>query len=125
MEIDTSYLQYIRTKCAHLSIPKDEMDKFESYLTVQTVKKNEYLIREGDIPSTISFVISGLFRAFYLTSDGEEKTIVFRGKGRVLSSYSSYIKNVNSQFSIEALEESVVFSITIKDFEDLLHHNTC
>lgn len=125
MGIDKSYINFLRLEFDNLNIPKLEMDKFESILKVKQINKNDFLVKEGDIPDKIAFVISGLFRAFYITPNGDEKTIVFREKGRILSSYSSYIKNEYSKFSIESLEDSMVLYITIKDFENLLIKNDC
>lgn len=120
MKIDKMLLKVIYEEFEYLNIPKNELEKFESKLIQFNLKKNEYLVREGEIPDKIAFVISGLFRAFYLTNKAEEKTIVFRGKGKVLSTYSSFVKNENSKFSIQALEDSTVLYISIKDFEDLI-----
>lgn len=123
MEIDNIWIKIIKDEFYYLDIPKIESDKFISKLHPLKIKKNEYLVREGDIPYKIAFVISGLFRAFYLTHDAEERTIVFRGKGRVLSAYSSFVKDENSKFSIQALEDSIVLYISISDFEDLISGN--
>lgn len=120
MEINKLWIKIIEDEFNHLNIPTIERGKFESKLFPLKLKKNEYLVREGDIPDKIAFVISGLFRAFYLTNKAEEKTIVFRGKGRVLSAYSSFVKDENSKFSIQALEDSIVLYISITDFEDLI-----
>lgn len=102
------------------AIPHGEWLKIKSLLRPLILKKNEYFVREGDIPQKMAFVISGLLRAFYLTKEGQERTIVFRGKGKPLSAYSSFVKNQSAKFSIQSLEESVLFYISIKEFEDLL-----
>lgn len=120
MEIDELWLKVIKDELEHLNIPCIESEKFISKLIPLRIKKNEYLVREGDIPEKIAFVISGLFRAFYLTEKAEEKTIVFRGEGRVLSAYSSFVEDENSKFSIQALEDSIILYLTITDFEELI-----
>jgi CRP-like cAMP-binding protein len=107
----------------NFEIPSEEMDKLESMLITKTYKKKEFLVVEGNVADKVAFVISGLYRAFYLTESGEEKTIVFRGKGNIISGYNSYLKNEYSKFSIQALEESTVLYITVKDFETLLSGN--
>lgn len=99
------------------------MGKFKRLLSPMIIKKNDFLLREGDKPKNISFVISGLFRAFYLTKNGEEKTIVFRSEGRVLSAYSSFVKNETSKFSIQALEDSIVLFLSIQDFNKILNED--
>ncbi len=119
-EIKQSWIDYLYQIITDLRIPEKEWLKFKSYLSVLHLEKNEYLVSEGDVPRKMAFVISGIFRAFYLTESGDEKTIVFRGKGKPLSAYSSFIKNQYSKFSIQALEDSVLLYISIKDFEKLL-----
>nr|WP_281389062.1 Crp/Fnr family transcriptional regulator [Spirochaeta isovalerica] len=87
------------------------------------MKKGEFLIREGDMPDKVAFIASGMFRAFYTTDEGDEKTIVFRGTGRPLSAYSSHLENKEAKFSIEALEESSLLYLSIQNFEKLLSAN--
>lgn len=124
MEIEQSWIDDLHRQFIDLHISDDEWDKFKNLLSVLHYKKEEYLVREGDIPEKLAFVVSGMFRAFYLTESGNEKTIVFRGKGKPLSAYSSFVKEQPAKFSIQALEESIVLYITIKDFEKLMDGNS-
>jgi CRP-like cAMP-binding protein len=101
-------------------IPEEEFNILESMLIPEVFKKKEFLAVEGNPADKVAFVLSGLFRAYYITETGDEKTIVFRGKGNIISSYDSYIKNKDSKFSIQALEDSTVLYITVKNFETLL-----
>lgn len=121
--MNSSWIEYLHSIFKDLNISDFEWEKIKSMLKPLHLSKNEYLVREGDKPDKLAFVISGLFRAFYLTEDGEEKTIVFRGKGKPLSAYSSFIENSNAKFSIQALEDSNLLYITIKEFEKLLSSN--
>lgn len=123
MDIDQNWISLLKNEFLKLNIPPDEWKKFEKMLKPQKLKKDEFLIKEGDDPEKITFVISGLFRAFYITEKGEDKTIIFRGKGRILAAYSSFLENKKSKFSIQALKESTVLYITIKDFQTLLEGN--
>jgi len=124
MEIEKPWLELIDSELDKLKIPVTERDKFKSKLLPLKIQKNEYLIREGAVPNKIAFVVSGLFRAFYLTDKAEEKNIVFRSVGRVISAYSSFVKDENSKFSIQALEDSFVLYISISDFEELISENS-
>ena len=103
-----------------MDIPVGEQVKFRAMLSGLSLERGEHLINEGDMPRKIAFVLSGIFRAYYLTESGDEKTIVFREKGRPLSAYSSYLTGDSAKFSIQALEKSLVLFITIEDFEKLL-----
>ncbi|MBB6479866.1 cyclic nucleotide-binding domain-containing protein [Spirochaeta isovalerica] len=104
-------------------IPEREWERFSQLVKFMTMKKGEFLIREGDMPDKVAFIASGMFRAFYTTDEGDEKTIVFRGTGRPLSAYSSHLENKEAKFSIEALEESSLLYLSIQNFEKLLSAN--
>ncbi|MDC7125085.1 MAG: Crp/Fnr family transcriptional regulator, partial [Spirochaetales bacterium] len=104
-------------------IPIDEQQKFEKKLSGLYLEKGEYLLREGKPPHKVSFVVSGLFRAYYLTESGDEKTIAFRGRGKPLSAYSSFLNGEPAKFSIQALEKSLLLFITIEDFNTLCSEN--
>lgn len=120
MEIKNEWLDILNNEFEESKIPKIQLDTIKSKLRPLKLNKNEYLIMEGETPDKIAFVVSGLFRAFYTTPNAEEKTIVFRGKGRILSAYSSFVENENSKFSIQALEDSLILYTTILEFEKLM-----
>ena len=118
-DLNPSWLSELQRNFPDMTIPDEGMKKLKSMLSGISLKKGEYLIRAGEIPQTIAFIVSGLFRAFYLTESGDEKTIVFRGKGKPLSAYSSFVKGQTAKFSIQALENSLLLSVSIGDFENL------
>ncbi len=118
-DLETNWLNELGENFPHMNIPAGEQLKFKKLLSGLSLERGEHLINEGDIPRRIAFVVSGIFRAYYLTESGVEKTIVFREKGRALSAYSSYLTGDSAKFSIQALEKSLVLFITIKDFEML------
>ncbi|MDC7222985.1 MAG: Crp/Fnr family transcriptional regulator [Spirochaetales bacterium] len=115
----------ISKELRRLNVPSEERERFLSRLKPLRLSKDEFLEREGERPEKIALILSGLFRAFYLTMKGEEKTIVFREKGRVLSAYSSFLAETACQFSLQALEESAVLYLTIGEFEELRKHHHC
>ncbi len=124
MEIRKEWKDAIYTALQEFEIPEDEWKKFESCLQGIRLKNKDYLERQGEKPEYISIIIEGIFRAFYLTESGDEKTIVFRGPGKLLSTYSSFIDEKSSKFSIQALEDSIVLCISIEDFRKLIDENS-
>ena len=123
MEIRKEWKSVIHSQLQEYGIPDVEWEKFESFLKVQELKSKEYLEMQGETPRQISIIIEGIFRAFYLTESGDEKTIVFRGPGKLLSTYSSFIDEKSSKFSIQALEDGIVLYVSIEDFRKLIHGN--
>lgn len=105
-------------------IPEVEWNKVKSKITTITLKKGDFLIREGEYPRKIAFISSGLLRYFCTNSLGEEKTVVIRGEGRFISSYTSHLEKIPSKLSIQALEKSVLLCISIEYYEELLKNNS-
>lgn len=106
-------------------IPPLEWVKFKNLLKPLSLKTGDFLSIEGLEADKIAIIISGIFRAFYTTTSGNEHTIVFRGRGRIISPYNLEEKNRDAPFSLEALEESRILYLTVKEFETLLSGNIC
>lgn len=78
------------------------------------INKGKSFIREGEKPKNFAFVIKGLFRYYYLDSNGNEFTKGFIPENSFLISYSALIEKRASYFSIQALENA---SIMIIDYQ--------
>ncbi len=76
----------------------------------EEIKKGDYYLKEGQYSTKISFVESGLFRLFYLV-EGEEKLMLFFSDNQFMADYFGYITQSPSMRPIQALEDSVVYSI--------------
>ncbi|MCT4582503.1 MAG: Crp/Fnr family transcriptional regulator [Flavobacteriales bacterium] len=84
-----------------------------------TIKRNEYLNKKGIINSNLYFIKKGTFRIY--TVDGEtEYTIRFGYQNNMITAIDSFITNQPSQFYIQALKESQVYSISKQRFKCLI-----
>lgn len=92
-------------------LPENRIDELISIGKEKTIESSTYFIREGEIPTKIAFVISGLFRYVYIKDNGEEFTKGILTENNFLSSYSAMILKHPSHFFIEALETSKVLEI--------------
>jgi len=106
-------------------IPPEEWEKGISKRRYLHLKKNEYFVKEGSIPDKMAFIVSGIFRVFYITEAGEEKILVFRAEGRMLSAFSAFLENQTSRFYIQALEDADLLYIGVDDYEKFLSGNKC
>lgn len=77
----------------------------------QTIKKNDYFIREGQVCRQVGFVCSGIFRSFYHNSQGEEITYCFTFEGTFATAYSSFITQQNTVENICAVTDVEIFVI--------------
>jgi CRP-like cAMP-binding protein len=79
------------------------------HLTIKTIQKNEFLIKEGKQANELGFVVDGMFRQYY-TKDGEEKTTYFFFENNFIGAYISCITSKPSLISIEALSVATYIS---------------
>ena len=116
---------FYKTLIAFGEIPESELKKGLVYLKHLHLLKNEYFIKAGDIPDKMAFIASGIFRVFYITENGDEKTLVFREEGRMLSAYSSFLENKTAWFYIQALEESDLLYLSFNDYQKIMKGHQC
>jgi len=108
-------LQKLVAQFAHLS--QDDWDVALSKSKIISLKKGAYWVREGATCQYIGFVITGVFRIFS-TIEGKEiiAHFSFERRNPVLSAYTSFINQMPSVESIQALEDS---SLLILHYEHL------
>jgi len=61
----------------HSSLGPDESAFFTTLLHYREIPKKELLLKEGQFCKTINYVESGALRAFHLSPDGKDSTIMF------------------------------------------------
>ena len=82
-----------------------------SLLSVRTIKKNDYVLREGTVCNHISFVNKGLIKMSYIVGD-KEKVISFCNEGNYISDYQSFLTRKPSMIYLQALEPTELIETT-------------
>jgi len=100
-----------------------EIDEIFSKLTQKTFEKKAYLLRETQICNKNYFIISGLVRSFYVDNKGNEKITQFALENWWVTNMESYIKNVPSYSSIQAIEKTTVLFIDKEELDKLYKTN--
>jgi len=88
-------------------------------------KKGQYFVKIGDVPDKMGFILSGLFRVFYITEQGDERIIVFRNENYFLSAFRAFPENQPSWFAIQAIEPSIVVCYDLKIYKRHITEHTC
>jgi CRP-like cAMP-binding protein len=99
------------------SIPDNEWNEFEGLFKPRIIKKNEYFLHAGQFSTDFGFVEKGLVRFFYTTFEGAEFNQTFKKEGELMMSFTSILLNEPSNFSIQAIEDSLIHSADYKCFE--------
>jgi len=103
-----------------------EWTLFKSKLTIEYFQKGETILHIGDVCKKLYFIDSGLARAYMISEEGKDYTwtIFFNDKNAHMTNlfvidYDSFINQTPSLLNIEALEDSILFSVDYKDVQFL------
>ncbi|MEJ1237214.1 Crp/Fnr family transcriptional regulator [Chryseolinea sp. T2] len=118
----SSFALALRQLC---DLPAEEEAKVNAIAFSETIKRGEYFIREGAIPTRFGFVVRGLFRYYYLDTKGTEFTKGFFPENNFLTSYTAMKAHRPSYFAIEAMEDSDVVAIDYHHWHSLYAGHPC
>lgn len=100
------------------AISHADWDALEERLTVQHLKKGQFLVRSGEVCGQVSFVNKGLLRMFYLV-EGKEICTAFVAENNFISEYASFLTHTPSAQNIDALEDSQLINLSFDNMQEL------
>jgi CRP-like cAMP-binding protein len=109
---------FYRYTSSIISFTGAEKQLLESAFTFRQVPKKFKLAEEGRIAKELFFINKGLVRLYY-TKDGEEITGYIFKEHLFASSYDSFLRQVPSIQTLEALEDCDLLVISQKDLGQL------
>jgi len=125
MTIDNEkYISDLKTKFeSYASITETSWSLIESIITFQTLKKDETLLRNGQIAKNFHFICKGALRAYVTDYDGNiyNKNIFLEND--FAASTVSYLLNMPSNFTLEALEETILINLNYKKYRKFIDGN--
>ena len=92
---------------AHAAVPK-------------RVRKQQYLLEEGEVSDFLGFVVKGSFRLFRIGADQEEHIMRFAIENWWISDFISFMSGQPSNCYIEALEDSELIRFSKEKWNELL-----
>lgn len=107
-----------------IMLAEDCFTLLQNIFVPKKIKRDIYFLQEGEQSIELAMVMKGLFRAYYIDEKGGDITKYFYPEGSMLFSYKAYITRTNSQYSIQALEDSEILVARISDFEEVVKGNT-
>ena len=100
-------------------ITDKEIDSLLQVTTVKNYNKSDYFIKEEETCKHVSFVLSGIFRSYYISDKGEEITYCITFPNNFMTAYSSYLQAEPSKEIIQAITPAEILLIQKKDIEIL------
>ena len=98
-----------------ISLSSEEWAQLLPFLESKTLKKNGYLLQEGQICDSIAFVNSGVLIYFKFLENGKEVTTDFAFKGEWVTDNQSRLNNFPSIINIKAIVPAEIFVLKNKD----------
>lgn len=107
-----------------IMLAEDCVTLLRNIFVPKMIKRDIYFLQEGEQSIELAMVMKGLFRANYIDENGGDITKYFYPEGSMLFSYKANITHTNSQYSIQALEDSEILVARISDFEEVVKGST-
>ncbi len=95
-----------------------EGDYFTSKLIPRVFKRNELILPCGKTENYLSFIEKGVIR-FYTDKGEKEITFSFAFENSFVSAYDSFLMQVPAQYHVQALSNSILWSISYEDLQDV------
>lgn len=87
-------------------------------IVVREFAKKQVITEDGQVENYMNFINQGLIRKYYKTGEDEHIVQISR-EGHLVSSQESFYTRTPSEYVIDAIEPSIVLSLTYEDMERL------
>lgn len=100
------------------SFTEEDIDAALQYIHIESYKKGDHLLREGDVTAKSYSIISGCVRQYYLV-DGDEKTTFFYTEGQSIFSPNNISERIPAKYYLSCVEYTTVSIITLENQNEM------
>jgi CRP-like cAMP-binding protein len=121
MQADYIFFSYLQQ---FIPLEEDEfIQLIQPYIKHRYFQKKELVTEKGEVEDYINFVVDGLARKFYKSTQ-EEITLQISNKGHFIHVQESFHTQTPSEFYVEAIEPSTFVSISFNNLEKIYSSNS-
>jgi len=102
-----------------IPLTDDEFPLCTSQMVPKRVRKDNYLVQEGEHSKYLAFVTKGCLRSYTIDRKGGEHIIQFATEGWWITDMYSFLTGKGSTSFIDALEDSDLLLIDLPNYEKL------
>jgi CRP-like cAMP-binding protein len=121
----SGYEQLARYLRSWADVPGTELARIRTVFRPMQAGPGELLVRAGDPPSEVHFVVDGLVRVFYVDAEGVERTKAFRAENRLVCAFSAVLRGEPSQLFVETMTTSSLLVATREAFDRMVAGHPC
>ncbi len=113
----------LHTWLSSFGLPDQDIRVLLDTVEKRSLRRNEFLLREGDQAQSVAFIQSGIFRSYYLSDTDEDITYCFRFPGQLITAYSSFITGKPSVEFIQASQSAEVLLLPKPVLQKLMENS--
>src|SRR5690349_1467527 len=115
LSYDTSvFLEELQKRIA---IPEGHYEQFLELWEPKEFKRNEFILKAGEIPKFSIFVLKGCLRQFTVNEKGEESIVYFAEERHWIGDLPAMRSKTISNFNFQAIEECTLLTISAENWE--------
>ncbi|TAE10649.1 MAG: Crp/Fnr family transcriptional regulator [Bacteroidetes bacterium] len=103
----------------HIALTEEEQAHFLSLLVPKSIKRKQFLLREGEVCKHTAFVTTGCLRAYTIDRNGFEHILHFAPQGWWVADMYSLVSQQAGNLFIEAVEASEILLLSKSRQEQL------
>tara|TARA_R110002012_G_scaffold49843_3_gene129039 strand:+ start:3278 stop:3856 length:579 start_codon:yes stop_codon:yes gene_type:complete len=115
----TNLLSLINYINGVINLKPEDIEILKNYVTERHYLKNQYIIQQGDICKTESFIVSGCTKTFYVHENGQEHIIMFSVKDWWTADIGSFVSQTPADFNVQCLEDTTVIQFHYDTIDEL------
>jgi CRP-like cAMP-binding protein len=100
-----------------ITMPEGEFEKFIRLWEFKKFKRNEFILRAGEIPKFSIFVLKGCLRQYIINEKGEESIVYFAEERHFIGDLPSMRNKTKSNFNFQTLEACELLTISAENWE--------
>jgi CRP-like cAMP-binding protein len=104
----------------YVKLTNEEFEKIRSVCTYKKLRKQQYVLQEGDVWKLHVFIVKGCLRTYSIDERGVERIVGFGINNWWVGDRESLKSGKPSKFNIDAVIESEVILIMERDFTKLM-----
>lgn len=103
----------------YISLTDEEQALLLSLIEEEHLTKNKLILQQGAACTHINFVNSGTLRAFYLTPDGKDATVMFAVRDWWITDMYCFLNEMPAMLNIQALETCSILKLSKANLDQL------
>jgi CRP/FNR family transcriptional regulator len=114
--VQKQFQDYLKDK---IILNDEESKLIDSMMGKKKLRRNQYLLQEGDVCRFVIFVTSGCLRTYKIDEKGNEHIVYFAIENFWAGDRESYLNEIPSKYLIDAVEDTEMVIFSKENFERL------